>query len=137
MQFKLARIGALRTVANWHFNMATIEPVQPLVRPPSSPSVMPCLPHPIPSPPSSPPSAPQEFRNKVRAALHKAGVHSPFSRDALEDAGSRHGAGPFAVIGSNTMDLEVGRSGQARILMFDLIRSNLAPSLLAFFCMFC
>lgn len=51
----------------------------------------------------------KEFRHKVRSQLHKAGVASPFSRDALEDAGARHGAGPFAVIGSNTMDLEVGR----------------------------
>lgn len=50
----------------------------------------------------------------MRSSLHKAGVQSPFSRDALEDAGSRHGAGPFAVIGSNTMDLEVGRSGMER-----------------------
>lgn len=44
----------------------------------------------------------------MRKALEKEGVRSPFGRDALEDAGARHGP-PFAVIGSNTMDLEVGR----------------------------
>lgn len=55
----------------------------------------------------TPPCA-QEFRHRVRHALGRAGVHPPFSRDALEEAGARHGP-PFAVIGSNTMDLEVGR----------------------------
>lgn len=44
----------------------------------------------------------------MRRALQAAGVGSPFSRDALEDAGARHGP-PFAVVCSNSMDLEVGR----------------------------
>lgn len=50
----------------------------------------------------------QEFRHRVRSALGKAGVDSPFTRDALEDAGARHGP-PFAVVCSGQMDLEVGR----------------------------
>lgn len=50
----------------------------------------------------------QEFRHRVRSSLGKAGVASPFSRDALEDAGARHGP-PFAVVCSGQMDLEVGR----------------------------
>jgi hypothetical protein len=49
----------------------------------------------------------------VREALRGGGVRSPFSRDALEEAGARHGP-PFAVICSNTMDLEVGRWAGAR-----------------------
>lgn len=54
----------------------------------------------------------QEFRHRVRSALGKAGVASPFSRDALDDAGARHGP-PFALVCSSQMDLEVGRSGPA------------------------
>ncbi len=44
----------------------------------------------------------------MRSTLGKASVASPFSRDALEDAGARHGP-PFAVVCSGQMDLEVGR----------------------------
>ncbi|PSC73238.1 septin-7-like isoform X11 [Micractinium conductrix] len=68
----------------------------------------------------------REFRHRVRAALHKAGVHSPFSRDALEDAGSRHGAGPFAVICSNTMDLDVGRFWPVRKYPWGSVEAMLA-----------
>ncbi|KAI3438983.1 hypothetical protein D9Q98_001397 [Chlorella vulgaris] len=50
----------------------------------------------------------KDFRRKVRESLRAAGVRSPFSRDALDEAGARHGP-PFAVVCSNTMDLEVGR----------------------------
>ncbi|KAI7840484.1 hypothetical protein COHA_005785 [Chlorella ohadii] len=50
----------------------------------------------------------KEFRHRVRSTLGKASVASPFSRDALEDAGARHGP-PFAVVCSGQMDLEVGR----------------------------
>ncbi|PRW59161.1 septin GTPase [Chlorella sorokiniana] len=55
----------------------------------------------------------REFRHRVRSSLGKAGVASPFSRDALEDAGARHGP-PFAVVCSGQMDLEVGSAGQRR-----------------------
>ena len=44
----------------------------------------------------------------MRDGLRRERMKSPFSHDALEEAGARHGP-PFAVIGSNTMDLEVGR----------------------------
>lgn len=51
---------------------------------------------------------PQEFRHRVREAVQPAGTAWRFSQEALDEAGARHGP-PFAVIGSNMMDLEVGR----------------------------
>lgn len=52
----------------------------------------------------------QEFRHRVRSAVdhHRDGAMWHFSRDALEEAGARHGP-PFAVISSQDMDLSIGR----------------------------
>lgn len=50
----------------------------------------------------------QEFRHRVRRELEKSGALWHFSRSALDEAGARHGP-PFAIIGSNTMDLTIGR----------------------------
>eukprot|EP00887_Chlorella_sp_A99_P000696 scaffold5.g696.t1 len=53
----------------------------------------------------------RDFRHRVRAALPRAGAAGAgwhFSREALEEAGARHGP-PFAVVASNSMDLATGR----------------------------
>ena len=53
----------------------------------------------------------------MREVLQRCGALWHFSREALDDAGARH-APPFAVIGSNTMDLEVGRwAGHGSVLI--------------------
>jgi hypothetical protein len=73
-------------------------------------AVYPLSPAPVgPARPDRPlPCLPQEFRHRVREAVQPAGSAWRFTQEALDEAGARHGP-PFAVIGSNMMDLEVGR----------------------------